>query len=224
MPSVYAMGARLTGLHKALFELDERLLRHMQRRRKERLNQAMKLITHMGDPLGWAALTGGMAATGKSGRLLVRASIPPAVAAVTVSYVLKVAFGRPRPRVGIGNLEALVRDPDRYSFPSAHAASSTAIALSTALRAPAVGIPLAVLAALISFSRIYVGVHYPLDVAAGILVGGTVAVTEPVWKPVVLANARSSARAIRAVWLRERAVDRGLPPGDLPPPAASADR
>lgn len=224
MPGVYAMGARLTGLHKALFELDAKLLRHMHGRRKARLNRAMKLVTHMGDPLGWAALTGGMAVTGKKGRMLVRQAVPPALAAVSVSYVLKVAFGRPRPRVGMDNLEALVRDPDKYSFPSAHAASSTAIAVGTALRAPAVGIPLAVLATLISFSRIYVGVHYPLDVAAGILVGGSVAMTEPVWRPVVNANVKSSARAIRAVWLRERAVDRGLPPGDLPPPAASADR
>lgn len=221
---MYAMGAHLTGLHKALFELDAKLLSHMHGHRKERLNRTMKLVTHMGDPLGWAALTGGMAATGKKGRILVREAVPAAISAVTVSYLLKVAFGRPRPRVGIDNLEALVRDPDKYSFPSAHAASSTAIAVSTAVRAPNVGVPLAVLAALISFSRIYVGVHYPLDVAAGILVGGAVALTEPVWKPVALANARSSARAIRAVWLRERAVDRGLPLADRPRPAASEDR
>lgn len=224
MRDVYAMGARLTGLHKALFELDAKLLRHMQGRRKARLNRAMKLVTHMGDPLGWAALTTGMAATGKNGRALVLAAIRPGVAAVSVSYVLKLAFGRPRPRVGIDNLEALVRDPDKYSFPSAHAASSTAIAVSTMLRAPAVGTPLAVLAVLISFSRIYVGVHYPLDVAAGVMVGGLVAVGEPVWRPVVEANARSSARAIGAVWLRERAVDRGLPPGDRPRREASASR
>jgi undecaprenyl-diphosphatase len=224
MAVVSATGARLAGVHKALFELDAKLLQHMHRGRKERLNKTMKLITHMGDPIGWAALTGGLAICGPQGRALVKRAVPSAVAAVITSYALKLAFGRPRPRVGIDNLEALVRDPDKYSFPSAHAASSTAIAVRTAIDAPTAGVPLSVLASLISFSRIYVGVHYPLDVLAGVILGSVTAVTEPLWMTILKVNARSTAQAIRAVWLRGKAVDRGLQPEDLQPPRASADR
>lgn len=218
------MRRKISGLHLALFELDERVFRRLHGRRRERLDRAMIRITHLGDPLGWAALAAGLCAGGREGRRIARAVLPAAAGAVAVSYALKVTIGRPRPRVGLGNIEALVRDPDRYSFPSAHTSSSVAVAVCAMLESPVLGWPLAVLAAAISFSRIYVGVHYPLDVVAGAAVGAAVGALEPIWGPLAAANARNGARAIRGVWLRGRAVDQGLPLADFPPLRAWADR
>ena len=61
------------------------------------------------------------------------------------------------------------------SFPSGHAATSFACALVLAVAIPRLAVPFLALATAIAFSRLYVGVHYPLDVAAGAAVGLTVA-------------------------------------------------
>jgi undecaprenyl-diphosphatase len=68
-----------------------------------------------------------------------------------------------------------VRMPLSHSFPSGHAASAFAFASGVAAswRAPAV--PLRALAALVGYSRVHTGVHYPADVVAGALVGVTLA-------------------------------------------------
>jgi undecaprenyl-diphosphatase len=75
---------------------------------------------------------------------------------------LKAATSRPRPDV-----DTLVSRPHSSSFPSGHAATSFACATVLASFVPSWRVPLYVLAALIAWSRTYVGVHYPLDVLAG---------------------------------------------------------
>jgi undecaprenyl-diphosphatase len=58
-----------------------------------------------------------------------------------------------------------------HSFPSGHAATSFACATVLAHYAPRLRVPLFVLAALIAFSRVYNGMHYPTDVLAGAVLG-----------------------------------------------------
>ena len=61
--------------------------------------------------------------------------------------------------------------PRDYSFPSGHAATSFAAALALSRAWPAGALLWFALAALISYSRVYLGVHYPIDLAGGLLVG-----------------------------------------------------
>ena len=84
------------------------------------------------------------------------------VVAQVTTALIQSAVGRHRPRV-----HTLVAEPHSGSFPSAHAASSFACAVVLASFVPRYRIPLLVLAALVAFSRAYVGVHYPLDVLVG---------------------------------------------------------
>jgi membrane-associated phospholipid phosphatase len=89
--------------------------------------------------------------------------------AYVANLAIKLAIRRRRP--SLPGLPALTDTPTGLSFPSAHASTSFAGALAyTRLGLPAA--PLYALAASLSLSRLYLGVHYPSDVLAGAL-GGT---------------------------------------------------
>jgi undecaprenyl-diphosphatase len=89
--------------------------------------------------------------------------------------LIKAAVDRPRPFERIPEADPLLGGIVGNSFPSGHAATSAAGALVLSLVAPRLAPYLALLAGAIAFSRIYVGVHYPLDVLAGALLGFAVA-------------------------------------------------
>jgi undecaprenyl-diphosphatase len=65
--------------------------------------------------------------------------------------------------------------PVSTSFPSGHAASAAAFATGAASALPEAGIPLGAVAALVAYSRVHTGVHYPVDVIAGSVAGTAVA-------------------------------------------------
>ncbi|MBA2384586.1 MAG: phosphatase PAP2 family protein [Actinobacteria bacterium] len=96
--------------------------------------------------------------------------------AESVSGALKEWVDRDRPPLADPDPEPLVRLPGTHSFPSGHATVSFACATVLALAVPRLRYPLYALAALISWSRVYVGVHYPLDVLAGAVLGIALAI------------------------------------------------
>ena len=88
-----------------------------------------------------------------------------------VSGLLKSWTGRDRPPLANPDPEPLVRLPATGSFPSGHATVAFACATILALAVPRLAPPLFALAGLVAWSRVYVGVHYPLDVLAGAVLG-----------------------------------------------------
>jgi undecaprenyl-diphosphatase len=100
-------------------------------------------------------------------------------AAVAVSWTLaegaKFLFNRARPFISDTEIAPLIKTPSSSSFPSGHSATAAAgaITLSTIYLAFA---PALILSGfLVALSRIYLGVHYPFDVLAGVLIGTTTA-------------------------------------------------
>jgi undecaprenyl-diphosphatase len=93
------------------------------------------------------------------------------VLASVTSDAVKAATDRPRPDV-----DTLVSRPHTSSFPSGHAATGFACATVLGVLLPRWRAPLFALAALIALSRLYVGVHFPLDVVAGAALGVVVGV------------------------------------------------
>ena len=91
------------------------------------------------------------------------------------SMGLKALVDRPRPPSRYAEPKTLVAIPHDASFPSGHAATSFAAATMLAFAFPRLPPFLYVLAAAVAFSRVYVGVHYPLDVIGGAFMGVLVA-------------------------------------------------
>lgn len=92
-----------------------------------------------------------------------------AAVALTVSHLmvqaLKRIVNRERP-----DATALIRCPDRFSFPSGHATAALAVALSYGLAWPALAPLLVCGAVVVGWSRVALGVHYPGDVLIGQLI------------------------------------------------------
>jgi undecaprenyl-diphosphatase len=88
-----------------------------------------------------------------------------------IAYALRDGIGRDRPPLRFPDPHPLVTVPHSGSFPSGHSATSFACAATLAWLTPLPKTALYLLAALIAFSRVYNGVHYPLDVIGGALLG-----------------------------------------------------
>ena len=115
---------------------------------------------------GWgSALLGAAGDARQRGRWL-RATAC-VVAAYALSSSIKVAIGRRRPLVE--DLPHLMATPTGLSFPSSHSTASFAAAQAYGRLLPRG--PLLGAAAAMAFSRLYLGVHYPSDVAAGAALG-----------------------------------------------------
>lgn len=96
--------------------------------------------------------------------------------ALGLNQLLGHGFDRARPYASMPNAHVLISRTSDFSFPSDHAVAVAAVAAGLWLADRALGWVAVVLALLLAASRVYVGAHYPGDVAAGLLVGALVIV------------------------------------------------
>jgi membrane-associated phospholipid phosphatase len=184
---IYLSQQKEKGIHMNTFlqsvqNLDgEILLQIQQHLRTDMLTPFMKIVTFLGNG-GWfwilcAVVLLAVPKTRKTGYAAVLSLI---FGVIVTNLLLKNIVARPRPFAEIEALIPLIAKPTDFSFPSGHTTASFAVALVMLRMLPKkIGIPAVVLAALVAFSRLYLGVHYPTDVLTGFvvaLVGSSLAV------------------------------------------------
>lgn len=150
---------------------DTRVLGYVLGRRHRRLDPAVRALTHAGSAPAVIGITLALLA---SGRTEWQAAGAVAAAALVVSHafvqLLKRSISRARPALPVG-IASLIQPPDRFSFPSGHAAAALALALAVAPLLGAAGLLALLAACAVGITRCYLGVHYPGDVLAGWALG-----------------------------------------------------
>ena len=109
----------------------------------------------------------------KSGRLILAVALLAGISDGFGYHLLKKSIDRIRPN-NHSQVESVLRlphSPQSGSFPSNHAMSSFAIASFLGFFYPTVRVYMLIFAFLTAYSRVYVGVHFPSDVAGGAIIG-----------------------------------------------------
>jgi undecaprenyl-diphosphatase len=155
----------------ALGALDQAVLRALRTRGHGPLVEATMKGLGLSGEYGaiWMAIGASAAAADRDRRARWLGGALVAPAAIVVNFAVKKSVGRQRPV--ITEHPPLAKAPSKLSFPSAHATSSAAAATAMSRIEPRARLPLLALAAAICVGRPYLGMHYPSDVAAGVVLG-----------------------------------------------------
>lgn len=136
------------------------------------LDHLMPIITFLGNGgWFWIALTLLGFISNRTKKYAHVSAVALILCLICGNLILKPLIARVRPFDINTAVQLVLSAPTDFSFPSGHTQASFATAVSIFLWNRKWGIPALVLAALIAFSRMYLYVHYPTDVLAGILFG-----------------------------------------------------
>ena len=156
-----------------LQQLDRNLLLWIQENlRADFLTLFWKGITFLGNG-GWFWIALGVVLLffKKTRNAGIASLLSMALCFLITNVMLKNIVARPRPFDTYAEIIPLITRPRDYSFPSGHTCASFASAcICFRMLSRKMGVPALILAAMIAFSRLYLGVHYPTDVLGGFLI------------------------------------------------------
>jgi undecaprenyl-diphosphatase len=148
------------------------------------LNTTMPFITHVGGFIWMVVIVVAIIlyAKLKNKDTLKRIAVLALVALLFSDIIvlcIKHLVNEPRPFVSLNNVNLLIVEEDPFSFPSGHASSTLSVVTVFVLNMRElfkkhyrlINIAMIVFALVILFSRVYVGVHYPIDVVCGAIIG-----------------------------------------------------
>jgi hypothetical protein len=164
------------GFRAELSTLDRMVYEAVAKQHTPALDRPLRGLSQVANKSAlWALFAATLAAMGgRRGRIAAtRGMIAIGVTSALCNLGLKPLYNRRRPVVTRLALPEgrRVRVPDSSSFPSGHAASAFAFATAVGIEMPLISLPLHALAALVAYSRVHTGVHYPGDVIAGAVIG-----------------------------------------------------
>ncbi len=151
-----------------------RLNRGCQQRRLVR--DVFTAVSKLGDGIFWYALIFLLPAVYGEAAILasVRMAVVGIVGVLLYKY-LKSRLVRERPYISLAGIVPGTPPLDRYSFPSGHTLHAVSFTVLATSSFPELAWLLAPFATLVAASRVVLGLHYPTDVAAGAIIGATLA-------------------------------------------------
>ena len=171
-----ALAIGVTSARGPLRKLDRCIYHFANRPRGARTDAAAKGITELGSLWASAAASVVLARAGR--KRAAADALGAALAMWAVGQLLKKVVRRPRPYEALEDARLLIAEPSGTSWPSSHPAVLLAfvtVAAQDVGVGPAARAALTALAGAVGVSRISLGVHYPSDVAGGLLLGRGVA-------------------------------------------------
>ena len=160
---------------KFMSQIDDKLfLKIFKDNRRGYFKSFMKLMSRLGDGYVWAFLYFSLYMFRIKYAILYFARAAAAVfICIFVFLYIKSFFSRMRPYKKHDKIP-IMYPPDKHSFPSGHTMVGFAISFSVGSYSCGSAILFYTIASLIAFSRVYVGLHYPLDVICGIVLGSVI--------------------------------------------------
>ncbi|WP_333860041.1 phosphatase PAP2 family protein [Clostridium sp.] len=156
-----------------IYKFDENILSYIANNmHNHALDKIMIVFTSLGNKgLIWIVISMFLITIKKYRKIGIMVLVALIIGSISGEGLLKHLFKRTRPFYFVPDMKLLIAKPVSYSFPSGHTTASFA-AVSILCRYFKNYTPVfLVVAILIAFSRIYLYVHYPTDVLAGIVLG-----------------------------------------------------
>ena len=158
---------------RLLQAFDPRLCRMASRwARRRGIHRFFGIISRLGDGGFWYGLMIVLAVFGGTrGIVAALQMLGTGLVAWLLYRTLKLHTRRPRPFRAHPDVTARAAVLDEYSFPSGHTLHAVSFTIVAVAWFPFLALPLIVFTVLVAMSRVVLGLHYPTDVLAGVLIG-----------------------------------------------------